>query len=285
MKDDGVFKFTFNDISKISQDIGLKKPITKFGYDSSLAMHIMFSSICLKQIAPIEFISYYWSLFLTRTVLCGLLLYGINAYSTPLKYYNDSYSNNKEIEKISITKDDLQRQFDREVGLIIGEPASSASSMRAASFFYDSMDNINISPTQIFYFIGKSLSEQQDIRIDRMTWNVDDQLQKGNFDTSIISGGDILNVVVIEGVILEQQNETYRHVYKRAKNLVESLKVREDILVEPIVLPSDSISTENLSGVITNNLNVEEAESRDFSLKITWKQYSKDKFENLSKTF
>ena len=272
--------FDFYDAAQIAQKIGLKTPVESLGADSSLPMHIMFSCVQTGQLAPVKLVTYYWSYLSAQVAIAVLLLYGINAYFTPLGYLTEGYENSSASVELTQTVNSLQRQYDAEVGAVVGEPPSSPNNMRAVSSFYTTMEDVLISPTQLLYFIGQGLRKNPGIQIDKVDWQVSSLPSGGGaIDDTIVSGNDIYQIAEIQGILLERGVENYRDVAARAKRLIVSLSGREDIYVNAIKVPSDTISTENLSGELSTSLDVEAPTSREFVLRIIWKAYDKEGFE------
>jgi hypothetical protein len=272
--------FDFYDAAQIAQKIGLKTAIESLGADSSLPMHMMFSCLQTGQLAPTRLVTYYWSYLSAQVAIAVLLLYGINAYLTPLGYLSEGYENSSASVELTQTVNSLQRQYDAEVGAVVGEPPSSPNNMRAVSSFYTTMEGVLISPTQLLYFIGQGLRKNPGIQINKVDWEVSSTpAGTGNIDDTIVSGRDIYQIAEIHGVLLERGVENYRDVAARAKRLIVSLSGREDVYVDAIKVPSDTISTQNLSGELSTSLDVEAPTSREFILRIIWKAYDKEGFE------
>ena len=272
--------FDFYDVAQIAEGIGLKSPIELLGADSSLPMHLMFSCVQTGQLAPVRLVTYYWSYLSAQVAVAFLLLYGINAYFTPLGYLSDGYESASASVELTQTANSLQRQYDAEVGAVVGEPPSSPNNMRAVSSFYTTMEDLLVSPTQLLYFIGQGLRKNPGIQIDKVEWEVSNTPSGGgSIDDTIVRGGDIYQIAEIHGVLLERGAENYRDVAARAKRLIISLSGREDIHVDAVQVPSDTISTENLSGELSTGLDVEAPTSRQFVLRIIWKAYDREGFE------
>ena len=272
--------FDFYDVAQIAEGIGLKSPIELLGADSSLPMHLMFSCVQTGQLAPVRLVTYYWSYLSAQVAVAFLLLYGINAYFTPLGYLSDGYESASASVELTQTVNSLQRQYDAEVGAVVGEPPSSPNNMRAVSSFYTTMEDLLVSPTQLLYFIGQGLRKNPGIQIDKVDWEVSNTPSGGgSIDDTIVRGGDIYQIAEIHGVLLERGAENYRDVAARAKRLIISLSGREDIHVDAVQVPSDTISTENLSGELSTGLDVEAPTSRQFVLRIIWKAYDREGFE------
>ena len=272
--------FDFYDVAQIAEGIGLKSPIELLGADSSLPMHLMFSCVQTGQLAPVRLVTYYWSYLSAQVAVAFLLLYGINAYFTPLGYLSDGYESASASVELTQTANSLQRQYDAEVGAVVGEPPSSPNNMRAVSSFYTTMEDLLVSPTQLLYFIGQGLRKNPGIQIDKVEWEVSSTPSGGgSIDDTIVRGGDIYQIAEIHGVLLERGAENYRDVAARAKRLIISLSGREDIHVDAVQVPSDTISTENLSGELSTGLDVEAPTSRQFVLRIIWKAYDREGFE------
>ena len=272
--------FDFYDVVQIAQKIGLKSPIESLGADSSLPMHLMFSCVRTGQLAPAKLVTYYWSYLGAQMAVAFLVLYGINAYLTPIGYWLEGYENSSVSVELTQTVNTLQRQYDAEVGAVVGEPPSSPNNMRAVSSFYSTMEDLVISPTQLLYFIGQGLRKNPGIQINKIDWQVSSSPSAGDaIDRTIVSGGDVYQIAEMSGVLLERGVENYRDVAARAKRLIISLSGREDVYVDAIEVPSDTISTQNLSGELSSKLDVEAPTSRNFVLRIIWKAYDKAGFE------
>ncbi|MGI9297474.1 MAG: hypothetical protein ACR2QC_06195 [Gammaproteobacteria bacterium] len=268
-------KFEFHDVAQVAGKIGLHTPVETMGRDSSLPLHVMFSSLCLRQIARLQLVSYYFLQMFAKTSIAVLFLYGITAYWTPLSDLKEGYDFQSEAGELEDRANTLKRRYNSEVSGIVGEPPSSAENMQAVSELYSVLENINVSPTQLLFFIGQGLRKNSHVEVTAIDWELSNTpLPSGDPDNVVVSGGDIYQIARLEGNLLAARTgETYRDVARRARNLVESFRTREDVHVEVLEIPSESISTENLSGELSGELDVEAPTTRKFALQIIWKQY------------
>ena len=273
-------KFEFQDVAQVAHKVGLKTPIESMGKDSSLPMHMMFSSIHMSQLAPAKWVSYYWAQLTAKLAVIVFIGYGVYAYATPLSYLADGYGTSSVSQNLQVKADDLKRQYDAEVGGVIGEPPSSPQSMKAVSDFYNVLEDVVVSPTQLLYFLGQGLRQNSNIQIRKVDWQISNSPEiTDNVDTALINGNDVYQIMQVEGDISQgRSGETYRDVAERADKLIASFGGREDIHVEVIKVPSRTISTSNLSGSLSSDLDVEAPSSRDFVLQIIWKAYDKNGF-------
>lgn len=280
-------KFEFQDVAQVAYKVGLKTPIESMGKDSSLPLHMMFSSIYMSQLAPAKWVSYYWAQLTAKLAVVVFIGYGVYAYATPLSYLADGYGTSSVSQNLQVKADDLKRQYDAEVGGVIGEPPSSPQSMKAVSDFYNVLENIVVSPTQLLYFLGQGLRQNSNIQIRKVDWQISNSPEiTDNVDTALINGNDVYQIMQVEGDISQgRSGETYRDVAERADKLIASFGGREDIHVEVIKIPSRTISTSNLSGSLSSDLDVEAPSSRDFVLQIIWKAYDKNGFEKTINDF
>lgn len=278
-------RFDFQDVAQIASRIGLKAPIEALGRDSSLPLHIMFSSLIPQQLAKVRFITYYWTQLFTKAAIAVLVFYGVFAYWTPLSYLNEGYDDSSIAQSLEEEAAGLQRRYDNEVRGIIGDPPSSPENMRAVSELYSVLESVSVSPTQMMYFIGQGLRQNPNVEITEIDWQLSNIPAGGTgaeeSDSVLVSGEDIYQIARIDGRLAPRASssgraETYRDVAVRATRLVESFRTRDDVYVEVLEIPSESISTENLSGQLDAGLDVEAPTSRVFSLRIIWKQYDQE---------
>lgn len=277
-------KFEFKDAAQVGDKIGLKTPIATLGKDSSLPLHVMFSSLRIHQLARLQLITYYWTQLAAKAAILFLVVYGAQAFWGPLSQARTGYFDYAQ-EAASLEKEstELQRKYDAEVRGIIGEPPSSPENMKAVSNLYSVMENIVISPTQLFYFIGKSLNKNRKIKLVNIEWEVSNTpAPQGDNNAVIVNGKDLYQIARIKGVFEEiGHSETYIDVANRADKLVESFRGRADIHVQVLEIPGRTIATSNLSGSLDSNVDVEAPESREFVLQIVWKEYDTNGFAKI----
>ena len=271
-------KFEFHDAAQVAIKIGLGAAVEKLGHDSSLPLHAMFSELHLRQLARLNLVTYYFLQMFAKAAIVLLAVYCVPAYWTPLSDLKQGYDHQLEAGNLQQQANDLRRRYNSEVGGIVGEPPSSPENMQAVSELYAVLENVVVSPTQLMYFIGQGLRKNSNVEITMIDWHLSNTpTPTDNSDNVIVSGEDIYQIAQLDGNLLEgRAGETYRDVARRAQRLVQSFRTREDVHVEVLEIPSDTISTENLSGDLSSDLDVEAPSSRNFSLQIVWKQYDQE---------
>ena len=276
-------KFEFQDVAQVAVKIGLKTPIEAMGRDSSLPLHVMFSSLRLRQLARLQLVTYYFVQLLSKTSIALLFFYGLNAYWSPLSNLKNGYDYQSDARDLEERSGGLQQRYDSEVGGIVGDPPSSPENMQAVSELFSVLENISVSPTQLLYFIGQGMRKNSNVEVTAIDWQLSNTPgPSGEPDSVVVNGKDIYQIAVVEGNLLEgRSGETYRDVARRAQRLVESFRTREDVHVEILEIPSETISTENLSGELSSELDVEAPSSRKFALQIIWKQYDENGLSSL----
>lgn len=270
-------KFDFHDVAQVAQKIGLKTPIESLGRDSSLPLQMMFSRLNIKQLAKPNLILYHRIQILAKVAVLVCFIYGINAYWTPFNNFKTGYEDASAIADLSEKVASMERQYNSEVQSVVGTPPSSAENMKAVSELYSVLERAVINPTQLLYFIGQGLRKNVNVKIKNIEWQVSNSTSvQDNVDSVIVNGEDIYQIVKIDGEFLAiGSNETYRSVAARAEKLIDSFQGRDDIYVEILEIPSKTISTDNLSGSLSTDLDVEAPSSRSFSLRVIWKEYDK----------
>ena len=266
-------RFHFYDVAAVANQIGLKNPVNNLGRDSSLPLQVMFSSFILRQLARPRLVSYYYAQFVTKVAVALLLVYGVSAYWAPIDYVHDGYFKQKAaLSGLNVRASELQRQYDREVK-VAGRPPSSSENMKAVSDFYGMLDNIQISPTQLLYYVGQAFSKNPNVRMDKLEWQISNTGETGgNVNDALVNGKDLYQVATIEGEFEPiGENETYRDVAERADNLLDSFQKRDDIYVEVIESPPREIPTDNLSGSLEEAESLEAPSSRRIVLRVIWK--------------
>ena len=278
-------KFDFHDAGQLAEKIGIQNPIRDLGKDSSLPMHIMFSSLRFRQLANPQLIIYYWIQLLTKVSVAAMVVYALFGYWNPLLQLKTGYGYTSETSEVSDKVKALERKIRSEIEGVIGEPPSSPSNMEAISNLYNIFDSISTSPTKLLYYIGQALRRNNNVVLTEISWQVtNSSINTEENSRVLLSGEDIYQIAIIKGIISPIGNrETYRDVSQRAKKLVSTLDAREDMLVEVIEIPADEISLAGLSGSLSAQEDVEAPESRDFELRIIWKEYDKLYFDRVIK--
>ncbi len=271
-------KFEFYDVAQIANKLGMKTAVDTIGRDSSLPLHVMFSGLHIKQTAPLQLVIYYFLQLFTKISVATLVAYGVIAYWQPLANLSAGFGISSDAADLEQRSKSLQTRYRSEVDSIVGEPPSSPENMQAVAELFNVLENVVVSPTQLLYFIGQGLRKNSRVELTSIKWELSNTTQvnssDGGSDSVLINGGDIYQIAEIAGNLLEARaGENYRDVAIRAERLVESFRTREDVHVEVIEIPSSTISTENLSGELSGDLDVDAPSSREFVLRIIWKQY------------
>ncbi|MGU9951108.1 MAG: hypothetical protein ACNYPH_02120 [Gammaproteobacteria bacterium WSBS_2016_MAG_OTU1] len=277
-------KFVFEDAAQVAQKIGLKVPMENLGKDSSLPMHVMFSSIRLNQLARAQLVTYYWTNLVFKAAICIFVLYGINAYITPVKYLHEGYFEYAgQVATLEVRERELSRQYNAEVSGAVGKPPSSPENMKAVSDLYSVIEDIVVSPTQLLYFIGRALRRNKSIALNTIEWQISNTPDiNEDVDTVVVNGKDLYQVARVYGSFAPiGTRETYRDVSDRSEKLIASFRGRDDIHIEVIEEPPKEISTNNLSGDLSSNANIEAPVTRDFVLQIIWKAYDEKGFTDI----
>lgn len=270
-------KFDFRDAAQVAQGIGLKTALEALGRDSSLPLQMMFSRFNPKQLAKQGLVLYYRVQLLTKMAFVFFGAWGVTAYWQPLLDLKNGYANVSAISELSEKSSRMEREYNSEVQSVVGTPPSSPENMRAISELYTVLERAVVNPTQLLYFIGQGLRKNANIKISNIEWQVSNSTSvQENVNDVLVNGQDIYQIAKIEGDLLEaRDNETYLDVSRRADALIESFKGRDDIYVEVLEVPSGTIATDNLSGSLSADLDVEAPSSRHFSLRVIWKAYDK----------
>lgn len=270
-------KFDFRDAAQVAQGIGLKTALEALGRDSSLPLQMMFSRFNPKQLARQGLVLYYRVQLLTKMAFVFFGAWGVTAYWQPLLDLKNGYANVSAISELSEKSSRMEREYNSEVQSVVGTPPSSPENMRAISELYAVLEQAVVNPTQLLYFIGQGLRKNANIKISNIEWQVSNSTSvQENVNAVLVNGQDIYQIAKIEGDFLEaRDNETYLDVSRRADALIESFKGRDDIYVEVLEVPSGTIATDNLSGSLSADLDVEAPSSRNFSLRVIWKAYDK----------
>ncbi|MBE8157815.1 MAG: hypothetical protein HAW59_00220, partial [Betaproteobacteria bacterium] len=271
-------KFDFQDVVQVAQKVGLRTPLESLGRDSSLPLQVMFSRLNLSQLAKPGLVIYHRVQLLTKMAVTVFAAWGVTAYWQPLVNFQAGYSNASAISDLSEKSSRMQREYNSEVQSVVGKPPSSPENMRAVSELYSVLESAVVNPTQLLYFVGQGLRKNANVKIKNIEWQVSNSTSvQDDVDAVVVNGQDVYQIVKLEGDLLEVgSSETYRDVAQRADKLIESFKGRDDIYVEVLSTPSKTIATDNLSGSLSSELDVEAPSSREFSLRIIWKEYDAD---------
>lgn len=271
-------KFDFQDVVQVAQKIGLRTPLESLGRDSSLPLQMMFSRLNFNQLAKLSLVTYHRVQLFAKVTITACAVWGVTAYWQPLANFQAGYSSAADITELSERAAKMQREYNSEVQSVVGTPPSSPENMKAVSDLYSVLESAIVNPTQLLYFVGQGLRKNANVKVKSIDWQVSNSTTvQDNVDAVLVNGRDVYQIVKLDGELLEiGSNETYRDVAARADKLIESFKGRDDIYVEVLSTPSKTISTDNLSGSLSTDLDVEAPSSREFSLRIIWKEYDED---------
>jgi len=281
-------RFHFYDVAAVASRIGLKGPIAKLGHDSSLPLQVMFSWMAnFKQLARPKLVSYFYAQTVTTLAVLALAVYGVFAYWAPISYVQEGYFDHREaIARLQVERSELQRQYDGEVK-VSGKPPSSSENMRAVSEFYSVVDNLKMWPTQLLYYIGNALAKNSEVRLDKVDWHIANTPEGSateGLGAALVNGEDLYQIATIEGELTAvNAAETYRDVYARAQNLLDSFQKRDDVHVEVVEFPPSQIDTANLSGSLEDQNNLEAPTTRKFVIRVIWKGYDKESLARLAR--
>ena len=273
--------FNFHDAAAVSQKVGLSAPMGEYGRDSSLSLHSMFSHLWLTQLAPFRNIRFYWMRAISQVAATVLAIYAVFGVAGPIGEFYEGYQ--LDLRAQSLTEERAQKQSQYQSELQLSDtPPSDPENISAVSKVFRVLEKIDISPSQLMYYVSQALEKNRRVEISSMRWYVvnDINASEGKPE-ALVSGEDIYQVMEIDGFLSPILNENYLDVANRAQVLVDSFEKRGDISIVPVVLPSQDLDQSALSGQFTEGYNVEEAKSRDFKLRILWKAYSKESLDTI----
>ena len=279
-------RFEVYDAARIAQKIGLKTPIGDLGRDSSLALQIMFTKLILpyKQLAKARFVTYHWLQMMAKVSMALLAAYGLYAYSVPLTYFKNGYGYARDVAELKEKEVNLKRSYDAEVSSVGAKPPSSPKNMRAVSNLYQVMDSISVSPTRLLYFWAEGLGKNRNVRVDNIRWYLSNDDRGSDVDaaSALISGRDVYQILVVRGELTPLGEETYMEVANRFDKLYDSFGERNDMRIDKIEFPTKELATDNLAGSLSSAKRVDAPRSRSFVLRIVWKAYGKENFDQFA---
>ena len=276
-------KYSFHDAGTVGQNMGLAASSGDIGRDSLLFLHSMFSYRRIGgQLAPFDYVRFYWLRFLSRAVIIVFGIYGTYGLSGALVTGYDFYRLSVGNQLLEQQSRELKSARDRESG-VGGSGLSSSTNISAVSKTFGLLSKFEISPNQMVYYFAQAFAKNKFLVVNDMRWYLADSATSGSGSSdALFSGGDVFQILEVSGEFISIKGETYLDVAARAEKLLTSLSGRSDIGVEVIEIPPKSLSKEALSGTLEEGYVVDSARERTFRLRIVWKGYGADAVKEMA---
>ena len=274
-------RVAFHDAAAVARSMGLSGAVEELGKDSSLMLQSLFSYFRLGQMSPFKLVRYYWARLTVTLASIAMVAYGAYnlaiAGGTVATGYFDYAVRNEELDARAKS---LQADYSAEVATI-GDPPSSPENMRAVSNVFNALTEVDVSPGPLMFYFSEAFSQNSGVRVNAMRWWVSSEAGQGPGDLSIFDGADIYQTLEIEGLFEARQDETYLDVAARAEKLMESFSERPDIFVEGVRLPRRELPASRFQGTLDDQYSVDAPESRDFVIRVVWRQYDQESINKL----
>ena len=273
LNDSGTVKFSFHDASAAARRLGLRAGIGAIGRDSSLALHGMFSYLRFSQLAKSRQARFYWATLGARIAAVALVLYGAVSAAPIVSDWAYARDTAQRAAAAQSARDAKQQALAaRTTG--DASPPSTPANIAAAVRALDVLSQLEITPTQLTYYLATALRQNNAITINRLDWFVSDAA--GDEQRSVAAffdGDDLFQTLEVEGEIAalgdvnddgEEREETHGDVARRAEQLLQSFAARDDIAITALAAPRLSQSSADDAA----------ANDRAFRLRIIWRSHS-----------
>ena len=275
-------RVSFHDAAAIARTMGLSGAVEELGKDSSLLLQSLFSYFRLGQMSPFNLVRYYWARLTVTLASFVMIVYGTYnlavAGGTVATGYFDYAVRNQELDARATS---LQGDYSAEVATI-GDPPSSPENMRAVSNVFNALTEVDISPGPLMFYFSEAFAQNSGVRVNGMRWWVSSGAgEESAGDMSIFNGEDIYQTLEVSGMFEPRQDETYLDVAARAERLMESFSERPDIFVEGVELPRRELPASRFQGTLDDEYSVDAPESRDFVIRVVWRQYDQESINKL----
>lgn len=277
-------RVTFHDAAAVARKMGLSSAVEELGKDSSLLLQSLFSHFRLSQMAPFNLVRYHWMRTVVTAATVAMVAYGAYnlaiAGGTAATGYFDYAVRNQELENRA---NSLQADYSAEVATI-GDPPSSPENMRAVSNVFNALSQVDISPSPLMFYFSEAFSQNSGVRVDNLRWWISSDAvgaSAGPGDLSIFDGRDIFQTLEVSGQFEPRPNETFLDVATRAEKLMDSFSERSDIFVEGVELPRRELPASRFQGTLDEEYSVDAPESRNFVIRIVWRQYDQESVTKL----
>ena len=274
-------RFNFHDASAVAQNIGLETPITEFGRDSSLSMHLLFSRLWFRQLAAFNAIRYYWLQISSNAAVVAFLIYGVFGAANAALVGGDGLSLQGINSDLAERRDSIQRQYNEQFGQI-EDPPSSPANITALAESFRVISQLDIVPGQLIYYFAQAYESNKRLQLDSMRWYVTGSPTETNGNGNVLTqSGEIYQILEVSGEFLPLPNETYIDVADRSDLLMQSFEERSDVEVVGVELPPRELERQNLGGVLDQDYNVDAVRDRNFLIRIIWKRYDDESIQEL----
>ena len=274
-------RVAFHDAGAIARSMGVSGSVEELGKDSSLLAHSVSAFLRLGQMSPFNLVRYYWAR--TTVMTASLLMAAYGAYNltaaggTLATGYFDYSTRNVDLADRA---NKLQNDYNAEVATI-GDPPSSPENMRAVSNVFNALTEVEVSPSPLMYYFSEAYIQNSGVRVDNMRWWVSSEAGGGPEDLAIFNGESIFQTLEVAGMFEARPDETYLDVATRAEKLIDSFADRSDIFVEGVQIPRRELPASRFQGTLDEQYSVDAPESREFVIRIIWRQYDQESITKL----
>lgn len=252
--------------------IGIKRPISEFGRDSSFIMHEMFRSVRFVQLASLAQVRFYLiesigGFVAAATLLWGafnVLNHGVNSFLAFNQYSGENATLRSDIQQRTLEYNSLVNEF--------VQPPSSSENMRASVNVLNHVIDVEISPGKLMLFLSKELTTATSLNIDSVTWFVTNNIDDEGDDFAYANGRKFYEIIDVTGFIAEDADP--ESSFEQYKRFVKDIDRRPDMTLVERASPSLVEAGGVLSGTLEEGTDVRETlnafTNNGFIFRIAW---------------
>ena len=260
--------------SQLCQKIGIKRPISEYGRDSSAIIHQMLRSVFspLDSLAPVNTVAFS---FMRNVVFLACFAVAVWAGTgivqgvfRMLGGFFSFASDNVELAAEVVSERNeynrLREQFQT--------PPSSLKNMEAAVNLLDNSIVERINPGKMMRFVGGLLSDNQFLDVESFDWFLANDPSGEAVPLAFATGLDVYQVVDVQGAVFEGTNPEL--AVELFGDMIDQIESRPDMSVIISAEPELVERGGRLSGELERATDVRsilnDFSSRDFDIRIIW---------------
>ena len=260
--------------SQLSQKVGIKRPISEYGRDSSVIVHQMLRSVFspLDSLAPVNTVAFS---FMRNVVFIGCLVVagwaGSGILQSGFRMLNGFFSFASENVNLAAEVASERNEYNR-LREQFQTPPSSLKNMEAAVNLLDNSLVERINPGKMMRFVGGLLSDNQFLDVQTFDWFLANDPSGQPAPLAFATGLGVYQVADLQGEVFEDTNPEL--AVELFREMVEQIESRPDMSVIIIAEPELVETGGRLSGELEQATNVHnilnDFSSRAFNFRIIW---------------
>lgn len=256
----------------VGSALGIKKPISEFGRDSSFLVHEMVRSFRFLQLAAFSQIRFYIIESISSVAILAALLWGfynvtgqgLNAFFSFNQYSAENSQLEIEIAQLSGDYQSLVNEF--------VQPPSTTENMRASVNVLNHVVNIDVGPGKMLLYLSRQLSAAPAMYINNVTWYVSNDAAGGISELSFANGRQYFEVLEFNGSLSKEIDS--EQAFEQYKRIIARIEARPDMQLEILAKPSLVEAGGQLVGKIADDTDLRSQlnafTDHNFSLRISW---------------